>query len=193
MNLMEMIVPGELVVCKACGYVMGKNSLKDKCPACGVAAKMFDPYVEKISRYRRVIFFLDIHPILVHFPQAFTFTTLVLSVICLLMPGGREGLLVPTLKTLSICLPFTVLLAAAAGFFDGKIRFRKVTTPLLVKKIYIGGFFLLLSAVNAYMAVSMAVSTKMLAEMMIVTFCCFICTFFLGLIGAKLMNSKFQG
>ncbi|HCE46994.1 MAG TPA: hypothetical protein DET40_25890 [Lentisphaeria bacterium] len=193
MNLMELIVPNELVVCKACGYVMGRNSLKDKCPACGVAAKMFEPYVEKISRYRRVVFFLDIHPILVHFPQAFTFTMLVLSALCLLMPDGREGLLVPTLKTLSLCLPFTVFLAAAAGLFDGRTRFRKVTTPLLVKKIYIGGFFLVLSTVNAYMAVTMAVSTKTLAGMLFVISGCFVCTFLLGLIGAKLMNSKFQG
>ena len=193
MNLLELIVPNELVICKACGYVMGKNSLKDKCPACGVAAKMFEPHVEKISRYRRVILFLDLHPILVHFPQAFTFTMLVLSALCILMPGGRELLLVPTLKTLSICLPFTVFLAAAAGLFDGRTRFRKVTTPLLEKKIYMGGLFLLLSAVNACMAVSMAVSTEMLAGMMLVIFGCFICTLFLGLIGAKLMNSKFQG
>jgi len=193
MNLMELIVPNELVVCRACGYVMGRNSLKDKCPACGVAAKMFEPYVEKISLYRRVILFLDIHPILVHFPQAFTFTMLVLSALCVLIPDGREGLLVPTLKTLSICLPFTVFLAVAAGLFDGKTRFRRVTTPLLVKKIYIGGIFLVLSAGNAYIAVSMSVSTKMLAGMLLVIFGCFICTFFLGLTGAKLMNSKFQG
>ncbi len=193
MDLLELIAPEERVVCKACGYVMGRKWLKDKCPACGVAAKMFEPYSDRISRYRRIIFFFDIHPILVHFPQAFTFTMLVLSVLCLLLPGGRDGLLVPTLKTLSICLPLTVILAVSAGLFDGKTRFRKVTTPLLVKKIYLASLFIALSAANACMAACMTVSTRMLAGMLLVIFGCFLCTCILGLIGAKLMNSKFQG
>lgn len=41
----------ELVRCKSCGFIMEKGKLKDKCPACGVAAKMFEPYIEKVSPF----------------------------------------------------------------------------------------------------------------------------------------------
>lgn len=37
-----------------------------------------------------------------------------------------------------LCLPFAVLLGLVTGLLDGKIRFKKLTTPLLMKKILAG-------------------------------------------------------
>ncbi|MFA6291197.1 MAG: hypothetical protein WC637_05410 [Victivallales bacterium] len=193
MNIIEFFVPSEQVVCKSCGYVMGKNQLRDKCPACGVAAKMFEPYVEKISFYRRVVLFLDIHPIFVHFPQAFTFTSLVLVILCLSISGSLQSTLLATLKTLSFCLPITVAASIAAGLFDGKTRFRKVTTPILKKKICIGSLFLILSFANLFLLLCQPVSKSVLTGSLILVFLCFLCTLMLGLLGARLMNSKFPG
>ena len=193
MNIIEFFIPSEQVVCKSCGYVMGKNQLKDKCPACGVAAKMFEPYVERLSFFRRVVLFLDIHPVFVHFPQAFTFTILLLLALCLTLSGSLRDMLLATLKTLSFCLPFTVAATIAAGLFDGKIRFRKVTTPILIKKIYIGSSFFILSFVNLCVVSLMPVSKVVLAGSLVLVFLCFLCTLVLGLLGAKLMNSRFPG
>ena len=35
-----------LIRCKACGYVTREGKIKDVCPACGVPAKMFEPYTD---------------------------------------------------------------------------------------------------------------------------------------------------
>lgn len=193
MNFMELLVPSELVVCKSCGFVMGKNQLKDKCPACGVAAKMFEPYVEKTSQYRRLLLKMEIHPVFVHFPQAFTFTVLVLGILCLIISGGLRDMLLATFKTLSFCLPFTVLLSIGAGLFDGKIRFRKVTTPILKRKIQISSAFLILSSANLFVVICTPVTNAVLTTCLILIFLCFICTMLLGLLGVKLLNSKFPG
>jgi O-antigen/teichoic acid export membrane protein len=154
---------------------------------------MFEPYVEKISPYRKLVLTLDIHPVLVHFPQAFTFTILVLVVLCLILSGALGDTLLATFKTLSFCLPFTVAATIAAGLFDGKIRFRKVTTPILKKKIHISSVFFILSVANLFLVLYMPVSKAVLTGSLILVFLCFICSLILGLLGVKLLNSKFPG
>ena len=77
----------EYVVCKSCGYVMEKGKLHDVCPACGVPAKMFEPYAERLSPRRRLILSLDLHPITVHFTQAFAITLPLLCLAALLVTG----------------------------------------------------------------------------------------------------------
>ena len=42
-----------LIRCKACGYVTCEGKIKDVCPACGVPAKMFEPYTDPVSEKRR--------------------------------------------------------------------------------------------------------------------------------------------
>ena len=39
------------------------------CPACGVPAKMFEPYDDKVSEARRRMIDLHIHPVIVHSPR----------------------------------------------------------------------------------------------------------------------------
>jgi uncharacterized membrane protein len=48
---------------------------------------MFEPYVEKISPKRKRILSLDLHPIAVHFPQAFIISIFVLSLVTLAAHG----------------------------------------------------------------------------------------------------------
>jgi uncharacterized membrane protein len=193
MKPMEWLVPSDPVICKSCGYVMDKQRLGERCPACGVPAKMFEPDTERISAYRKLVFALSIHPILVHFPQAFTFTILVLSALCLLVSGSVRQLLLATLTTLSVCLPFTLILAVLAGLFDGKTRFRRLTTQLLKSKVAISSVFLLLACGNLYLALFASRSGGVLTGMLVLSIGCFICTIVLGLIGSRLMNAKFPG
>lgn len=142
----------EMVACKACGYIMKKEKLGEKCPACGVLAKMFLPCDERISAKRKFLLALDLHPVMVHFPQAFLTTILLCSLVTRFFTMPFNAQLIATIQVLAVILPFTVAAAMAAGVFDAKIRFRKVTAPLLKKKIVIGVVLLLCTLALAALA-----------------------------------------
>lgn len=179
----------ELIVCKSCGYVMDKAGLKDKCPACGVLAKMFEPYTDKVSESRRKILKLDLHPILVHFVQAFSAT---IPVLCLISLSGMPWAQVQAAEAvtvLAVALPFAVVLSFLAGMLDGKVRFRRVTTPLLKTKMVLGAVLFLLSCgtmavalLHPSPAVILALSAPAAA-----------CASYLGLLGVRMINSAFPG
>ena len=99
----------ELVKCKSCGYVMEAGKLHDSCPACGVPAKMFEPFTDPVSSKRRSILALHIHPVLVHFPQAFAFFLFALSAASLALKGpARDSVISSFLK---------IKITAASVFF----------------------------------------------------------------------------
>jgi CHASE2 domain-containing sensor protein len=52
-----------------------------------------------------------------------------------------------TAQNLGIILPFVVLFALLAGILDGKLRFKKLHTPLLIRKMIAGGIFFICSIV----------------------------------------------
>jgi len=184
----------EFVICKSCGFVMEKDSLKEVCPACGVPARLFEPYNDRLSFSRRLLLKLDIHPILVHFPQAFTGFILLLVVVLFLVHGPLHGLCAATLRVVGALLPVTVLLAFAAGLLDGKIRFRKVTTPLLIRKMIFGGLFFLLSCgVAGVVVVHPAMTPKALALIALLALPAMGSAAYLGFMGVSLLNAKFPG
>jgi|WetSurMetagenome_2_1015567.scaffolds.fasta_scaffold00396_15 uncharacterized membrane protein len=184
----------ELVRCKSCGFIMEKDKLHGKCPACGVPEKMFEPYAEKISPSRKLILSLDIHPVLVHFPQAFTVAIVLAAAGALLFGGDLREKLLATMLVLGAVLPFTVALAFCAGLLDGKTRFRRVTTPLLVKKIAAGSaFFLISCAVTACLAVMPLGAVSTLAAVIVLGLIAIGCTSYLSRIGVGLLNAKFPG
>jgi hypothetical protein len=185
----------EYVICKSCGYVMEKRHLKDQCPACGVPARMFEPYTEKVSAHRHFLLSLDLHPIIVHFPQAFTFTLLVMLVLLLFWenPSVREYLDATT-RVLVLVLPFVIVLSFLAGLFDGNVRFRKLTTPILEKKIGFGTVFFILALVNLIIIRGYSLnSPNVLYGLIALTGLAFICSAILGIYGAHLINAKFPG
>ena len=71
---------GQLVICKACGFIMLEEKLGDVCPACGVLKKMFEPHNDRVSEKRRKVLEMHIHPIMVHFSQAFAFSVFLLAI-----------------------------------------------------------------------------------------------------------------
>ena len=183
-----------LIRCKACGYVTVKGKIKDVCPACGVPAKMFEPYQDPVSEKRRKILGLHIHPIIVHFPQSFSFTLFVLAVLSFVAPPQINGVLNCTMQVISSALPLFLILALLTGLVDGKIRFQKVTTPFLKKKITFGLSFLLTSIVIAAVALTLQLSSVLV--MVLFTLLTIIAVGFsiaLGLIGDELMEAKLSG
>ncbi len=143
-----------LVRCKSCGYIMAESRLGDRCPACGVPRKMFEPWTDPVSRERRRRLDLDLHPIVVHFTVTFTASALALDLLALVAPGLLGGLLSCVLLVVVAVLPLTVLAAWLAGAADGKVRFRRLSTPLLVRKMMIGGAMFLCSAAAAAVVVA---------------------------------------
>jgi uncharacterized membrane protein len=183
-----------LIRCKACGYVTKEGKIKDICPACGVGAKMFAPYTDPVSEKRRMLLDLHVHPIMVHFPEAFTITLFLLVTSSYFAPAAIKEALFSSIQVISLLLPFFVVLSIITGLFDGKIRFRKVTTPLMKKKIIIGVIFLIISIVLAFVAFSGGISASPVREYFILlTIIAVACGTGLGLLGGHLMDAKFPG
>jgi uncharacterized membrane protein len=184
----------KLVVCRVCGYVMEAGKVKDRCPACGVPAKAFQDYTPAMKANRELWLSFDVHPVLVHFPVAFTVVILVLAVIYSLFAGAARGQLEATVLVLSVLLPFTVIASAAAGIIDGKVRFKRVNTPLLIRKIVIGALFLVFSAgmIALVLASSLDVTGVWLA-FLACTVGALVCAIFLGLIGKSLVCARTPG
>jgi MFS family permease len=127
-----------LMRCRLCGYVIAGGKLKDACPACGVPRKMLEPWTDPVGGKRRALLDMNMHPLVIHFTVAFTASAFALSLFTLTVPSFLAGLATNMLVVMTAVLPITVLAGWAAGVFDGKTRFRRTTTPLLVRKKVMG-------------------------------------------------------
>lgn len=183
-----------LVRCKACGFFSDQEKIKDVCPACGVSAKMFEPFTHPVSVRRRRILDLHTHPVTVHFPQAFALTLAALSGFAFFAPQCLLDKLFPTIQVLAFLLPFSVSAAVATGLLDGKLRFRKVTTPMLRMKIVLSTILFVNAVIMAVLALSdpeFSFSTHVTFFLLAVVVSA--CGALLGLIGGKLLDAKFPG
>ena len=183
-----------LIKCKACGYVTQEGRIKDVCPACGVPAKMFEPFTDPVAEKRRRILELHIHPIMVHFPQAFSITLFLLIILSYFTSVKIKGILFDAIIVISFLLPCFVVLSIITGLLDGKIRFRKVTTPLLKKKIILAVLLLIISITLAFVSFSGQITASpTYCFFTLLTILAVACSAGLGLIGGRLINAKFPG
>jgi rubredoxin len=183
-----------LVRCKTCGYIIEEDKLGDVCPACGVPRKMFEPYKSRISEKRARILNLDLHPLIVHAPQSFVFFSLLFTLFFLIIPGVWSGEIYTGLKVLGALLPFVVIGAFLAGLLDGKTRFKKLSTPILKKKIVLGLIFFACSLVMFFIILftgfdSFALRLIFTGSNLIG----FGASVWLGLLGTSILRSEFPG
>ena len=184
----------EQIICKSCGFIMAKRALRDKCPACGVPARMFEPYVERMSPSRKRVLTLDLHPILVHFTQAFTATIPLLCLLALLGLPRIQAHVRSTIAVLGVALPLVVLLSFLAGVLDGKIRFRRVTTLLLKRKMLFGLALLLLACdIMTVILLRARMDTTTILSILALSMPAVGCSSYLGILGVRLANSAFPG
>lgn len=184
----------ELVRCRSCGYITRKSRVKDVCPACGVPARNMLPYSDPVSAGRRRFLSLDIHPVLDHFPQAFTVSTLVLSIAGLFLRGRLDTYLFDTLITISLFTPLGVLLSFLTGIMDAKVRFRRITTPILIRKLILAISFFVFSVCMLVLALQPGFPSRGLLEAyVLLNIGAFICSFFLGLLGKGLLEAELPG
>jgi O-antigen/teichoic acid export membrane protein/rubredoxin len=183
-----------LVRCKVCGYITTANKLGEVCPACGVLQKMFEPYTPTLSEKRLQWLQLDLHPIIVHFPQAYALTLLVLSLVGIFALGGFRDLVAKTFTLLAFCLPFVVAGGLLTGLLDGQNRFKKITTPILQTKLALGVTFLLLAVALVFVSQGWtALDPQSPGMQVFLTAGCFICSAFLGLLGSSITNAWLPG
>lgn len=184
----------QYVRCKACGYIMEADKVGKLCPACGVPAKAFEPYEEKISEKRKRVLDLHIHPIVVHLAQGLApLIVLFAIVLAILGEGALKTTLVQATRVLAAFLPLSVILAFAAGLIDGNLRFHKVTTPLLVKKMIFGALFFVLSLGAAALALFVGLDGAALASFALLELLSLVTAVLLGNWGFGLLSSRFPG
>ena len=181
--------------CKACGFVTEEGKLGGCCPACGVKRVAFIPDIERFSDKRRAILEAHIHPVIVHIPQAFAFSVLVLAIGILFAPGSLLNHTWYSLQVLAFFLPISGIAGFLSGLYDGKIRFKKLATPYLKQKMAFGAVFFLDTAALAFVTLTQKSPLDMPGFAFILTggIIAFICTIFLGKIGAALACSRMPG
>jgi len=138
----------KLVRCRPCGYVMKESELGDVCPACGLPRDVFEPYREKVSPGRLRFLALDIHPIAIHLSQTFVALVPLLIIFHHLFPDFEPTVIHSVIAFSVYLFPFTLVLSAISGYADGLVRFKTITTPLLLKKIILSVIIITLAAIQ---------------------------------------------
>jgi hypothetical protein len=87
-------------------------------------------------------------------------------------------------------LPLFVMIAFLAGMFDGKLRFKRITTPLLKRKIILGCGFIVCSLAMLFTLSLLSQNLSLAVILLLLDFGCVICATFLGRIGVGLVCSK---
>ena len=183
----------ETLKCKACGYVVRSDKLKEICPACGVPRTAFEPYKETMSPARKKILDLNLHPITVHFPQAMAVMLPPFLIFTLIFDIRLSAELLITVRVLSVLLPLSVCAAAFCGLIDAKTRFKRLTTPLLIKKIITGSVLAALSTAVAGIAFFMGTDYPARVYLLVLSAACVGCEIILGEIGKTLISAKLPG
>ena len=179
--------------CKACGFIMDASHLKDICPACGLPKTVFEPYTKRISPKRKFIIDQHIHPVSVHFPQVFIVVIMFMLILAFWVDGPlREEFLVAA-KLAILALPFAVFLGCITGVVDGKFRFKKLTTPLLISKIWAGVIFQILSIVIFALYLRNGYTTTTMEVIIILSILSTACGAFLGKTGSSMFDSILPG
>lgn len=181
------------VRCKVCGYVMDEAALKDVCPACGVPRTAFVEYKPSISQKREDILNLHLHPISIHFPEAISVFTVFFLIVGFLFGGKLENSLIEANKALFSLFPLTVLAAFASGVYDAKIRFKKLSPPVLKRKIFLGVVLLISSIISLLLVFTAPYSTLEKCMLLLFSVLNLLLCVVLGNTGGKLMDSRMPG
>ena len=140
----------KMVRCKVCGFLMPEGSHHDKCPACGVSSKMFEPYTDPVGEARRRWLKLDLHPMAVHLPTSFCVAVLVFAFAGLFFTADAHSLLWSTTKIIATVFPLVMAIAIVLGLLDGAKRFRRIfNSAILKRKIVYGSSLFVISVALA--------------------------------------------
>ena len=179
--------------CKVCGYIMDESHLKDLCPACGLPKTVFEPYTKKIAPQRKFILDQHLHPIAIHFPQVLIQLIVLMPLLSLLVNDTLQSEFLVIAKWSILVLPFTVFGGFVTGLLDGRLRFKKVTTPLLMNKIIVGVVFQILSIAIFALYLINGFAGNNLWIIVGLGVLCTACAIYLGRVGSTMFDSIMPG
>ena len=168
---------------------MEADKLKDVCPACGMPAKAFEPYRERVALNRLFILSLDMHPIAIHLSQTFVILIPLLIFSTKLFPNFNYEIFINVLKFTVFIFPFTLVAAIITGVIDGLYRFKSLTPPILRLKIILSSIIIVL----AFSMFFVAKSGNYGLVMIILSLGCLFCAVRLGLLGKHLIDVILPG
>ncbi|MGE5458494.1 MAG: hypothetical protein ACM3RX_09080, partial [Methanococcaceae archaeon] len=169
---------------RACGYVMEAGKVKDVCPACGISAKVFEPYREKVALNRLAVLNLDLHPITIHLSQSSVILIPLLLLTTRIFPSLSYEMFSSVLEFVIYVFPFTLVAATTTGIIDGLYRFKTITPPMLKTKIFYSSSIIVLSVLLFFSA---KYDVSFILNLSLSLGCLFF-AFKLGLLGKKLVN-----
>jgi uncharacterized membrane protein YvbJ len=179
--------------CKACGYIIEEGRLKDVCPACGMPSKAFESYKQTINEKRLAALEKHIHPVLIHLVMSPTMLNIVLLLLVLFASGSFNSNLWVVIRFNIYLLPFFTLIALLTGIYDGKLRFKKLTTPILKKKIILGSTFLVLTIIGALVLLGKQENLAINIVLLVIALLCMGLAGILGTLGSSIFGSKTPG
>ena len=106
-----------------------------------MGSKAFEEYKYNVSEFRRKVMSLDIHPVVLHIPQAVSVLIPLFIVLSFFISGTYAIKLIASAEILTLLFPLSVAGSIATGIFDGRVRFKKISTPALKRKIMLGPCF----------------------------------------------------
>lgn len=179
----------ELVRCKPCGYVMEAGKLKDVCPACGMPAKAFEPYRERVALNRLFVLSLDMHPIAIHLSQTFVILIPLMIFSTMLFPDFNNDIFTNVLQFSIYIFPLTLIAAIITGVIDGLFRFKTLTPPILRLKIILSSIIIVLAGTMFFVAKDGNYGLFTI----ILSLGCLFCAVRLGLLGKHLIDVILPG
>ena len=183
----------QYVICRACGYIMEASHLGEECPACGMPKMAFEPYTKKLSPRRRMILEQHFHPILTHFPQVLIIAVVFSMVVALIFQDPLRSEFLIVAKYSILALPFFVLIGIISGMVDGKYRFKKLGTPLLICKIKAALVLQVLSLAIFILYLYKGFTHSNLVTILVLSLLATGCSIFLGKKGSGMVGSFLPG
>jgi uncharacterized membrane protein len=184
----------ELLRCKTCGYVVEASRVGEVCPACGVPRKMMEAWKDPLSPRRRFLLGLDVHPIIDHFSITFATCAVVVALFVLLLPDVLRQTSMSVMRVFVGVLPLAVLASYVSGLYDGKLRFRRTSTPVLRTKKLLGALFFVFAVTAAVLCfLGDPFTTWVGVSVTALEILGLGCAFFLGRAGKDLLSAFFPG
>ena len=180
--------------CKVCGFVLKSNTLPDLCPACGFKGKIFEDFEPTVSEKRRKALELHAHSALVHFPIAVITYIFFINLLILAKIIPWHSVFAASLKAMVWLLPFVAFVGILSGLYDGKLRFKKINTPLLKKKLLLSILLIVVSASLFVLQYVLELDQSSFSLLILAhSFVLLGFVTILGLIGGTLLESKVRG
>lgn len=179
--------------CRACDFIAEEGTYGDVCPACGLPKTVFEPYPKQVSERRRQLAGKHFHPIAVHLPQVLLVCCILLPILARLSPPALSLEFMVIAKWSVLLLPFAAIGAFASGLVDGKLRFKKLQTPLLKSKMLVGAIFLGLTVVVFVLYLIFGFREASTWIIVVLSVVAARCAFYLGRTGASMFNCILPG